>query len=163
MKIFFLIFSAGKMCHNSFLSTFKGPFESVGFLLWELYVLTVHAILPSVNFIAGIKGNTLLFPFFIRMSIFRIERPGCSHFLGSFSLTMFIRILNFNNENLITLKLDIAMIRQWLQFYMNELYKYIVNVSLTIHDRNVLKEQNFTCILIPCKTLRKPDFQELGE
>ena len=55
------------------------------------------------------------------------------------------------------------MIRQWLQFYMNELYKYIVNVLLTIHDRNVLKEQNFTCILIPCKTLRKPDFQELGE
>ena len=77
---------------------------------------------------------------------------------------MFIRMfLNFNNENLITLKLDIAMIRQWLQFYMNELYKYIVNVLLTIHDRNVLKEQNFTCILIPCKTLRKPDFQELGE
>ena len=55
------------------------------------------------------------------------------------------------------------MIRLWLQFYMNELYKYIVNVSLTIHDRNVLKEQNFTCILIPRKTLRKPDFQELGE
>ena len=51
------------------------------------------------------------------------------------------------------------MKKQWLQFYINELYKYNVNASLTIHDRNVLKEQNFTCILIPCKTLRKPDFR----
>lgn len=39
------------MCHSIFLAAFKGPFESVGFLLWELYVLTVRAILPSINFI----------------------------------------------------------------------------------------------------------------
>ena len=51
------------MCHNSFLSTFKGPFESVGFLLWELYVLTVHAILPSVNFIDNQRQYTP-FPLF---------------------------------------------------------------------------------------------------
>ena len=85
MKIFFLIFSAGKMCHNSFLSTFKGPFESVGFLLWELYVLTVHAILPSVNFIDSQRPQIHSFsPFFIRMSIFRVERPGPFSFSGQF-------------------------------------------------------------------------------
>ena len=51
------------MCHNSFLSTFKGPFESVGFLLWELYVLTVRAILPSNNFIDSQRQYTP-FPLF---------------------------------------------------------------------------------------------------
>ena len=82
MKIFFLIFSAGKMCHSSFLATFKGPFESVGFLLWELYVLTVRAILPSVN--RQSKAIHSFSPFFIRMSIFRVERPGPFLFSGQF-------------------------------------------------------------------------------
>ena len=83
MKIFFLIFSAGKMCHNSFLSTFKGPFESVGFLLWELYVLTVHAILPSVNFVDSQRQYTP-FPLFYQNVHFRVERPRPFSFSGQF-------------------------------------------------------------------------------
>ena len=104
-------------------------------------------------------------PFLSECPFFELSALDCSHFLGSFSLKMFLRMfLNFNNGKLITLKLEMDMIRQCLvQFYINELYKYNVNALLTIHDSNVLKEQNFTCILIPCKTLRKPDFQELGE
>ena len=62
--------------------------------------------------------------------------------------------LNFNNGNLITFKLRIDKTRQDndYSFHTNELYKYDVNVLLTIHNRNVLKEQNFTCTLIPCRT-----------
>ena len=113
MKIFFLIFSAGKMCHSSFLATFKGPFESVGFLLWELCVLTVRIILPSVNFYRQSKATHSFSPFLSECPFFELSALDRSHFLGSFSLTMFLRMfLNFNNENLITLKLDIDMIRQ---------------------------------------------------
>ena len=38
-------------------------------------------------------------------------------------------------------------------FHSNELYKYNVNVLMTIRNGNVLKEQNFTRTLIPCRTL----------
>ena len=46
-------------------------------------------------------------------------------------------------------------------FHSNELYKYKVNVLLTIRNGNVLKEQNFTCTLIPCTTLGNLDFMDL--
>ena len=48
-------------------------------------------------------------PFLSQCPFFELSALDRSHFLGSFSLTMFIRMfLNFNNENLITLKLDTA-------------------------------------------------------
>ena len=44
---------------------------------------------------------------------------------------------------------------------LSSLYKYKVNVLLTIRNGNVLKEQNFTCTLIPCTTLGNLDFMDL--
>ena len=48
-------------------------------------------------------------------------------------------------------------------FNINKLYKCNVNVLLTIHNRNVLKEQNFTYTLVPCRTSVNSDFLDLGK
>ena len=101
------------MCHSIFLAAFKGPFESVGFLLWELYVLTVRAILPPVNFIDSQRQYSSFFLFLSECPFFELSALDRSHFRGSFSLKMFLRMfLNFNNGNLITLKLEIDMKKQ---------------------------------------------------
>ena len=48
--------------------------------------------------------------------------------------------------------------------FNNQLYEYNVNVSMIIHNSNVLKEQNlrFTA-LTPCRTLCNSDFLDLGK
>ena len=50
-------------------------------------------------------------------------------------------------------------------FNINKLYKCNVNVLLTIHNKNVLKEQNFTYTLdlVPCRTSVNSDILDLGK
>ena len=78
--------------------------------------------------------------FYKNVQFFELS-PDRSYFLASFSLEMFLRMfLNFSNGNLIG---------KDCSCHINELYtEYNINVLLTIHNKNVLKEQNFACILI---------------
>ena len=103
-------------------------------------------------------------PFLYERPIFELSLDR-SYFLGSFSQEMFLRMfLSFNNGNLITFKLHIDKIRQWLEFP----YKWIVQVQWKriidhTHNRNVLKEKTFTRTLIPWRTLCNSDFLDLGK
>ena len=119
-------------------------------------------LLQSLKTTATLIHYTCTTLFFIRTSTFELSLDR-SYFLGSFSLDKSLRMfLNFSNGNLITLRYIWARQDNAYSFHINELYKYNVNVSLTI-NRNVLKEQNFTCTLIPCRTLCKTDFMDLGK
>ena len=56
-------------------------------------------------------------------------------------------------------------IRQYndYSFNINKLYKCSVDVLLTIHNKNVLKEQNFTYTLVPCRTSLNSGFLDFGK
>ena len=84
--------------------------------------------------------------FYKNVQFFELS-PDRSYFLASFSLEMFLRMfLNFSNGNLMTLKDQAKIVVVTL---MNcTCTEYNINVLLTIHNKNVLKEQNFACILI---------------
>ena len=84
--------------------------------------------------------------FYKNVQFFELS-PDRSYFLASFSLEMFLRMfLNFSNGNLMTLKDQAKIVVVKL---MNcTCTEYNINVLLTIHNKNVLKEQNFACILI---------------
>ena len=84
--------------------------------------------------------------FYKNVQFFELS-PDRSYFLASFSLEMFLRMfLNFSNGNLMTLKDQAKIVVVTL---MNcTCTEYNINVLLTIHNKNVLKEQNFACIPI---------------
>ena len=62
----------------------------------------------------------------------------------------FLMLLYFNEGTLITFKAS----------YRSDDRN---DVLLTTHKRNVSKEQNFTCTLIPCRILCNSDFLDLGK
>ena len=45
--------------------------------------------------------------------------------------------------------------------FNNQLYEYNVNVSMILHNSNVLKEQNLRFTLTACRTLCNSDFLDL--
>ena len=110
----------------------------------ESYKCRCSATKVKEPFCCVLSMDTIFF--YKNVQFFELS-PDRSYFLASFSLEMFLRMfLNFSNWNLMTLKDQAKIVVVTL---MNcTCNEYNINVLLTIHKKNVLKEQNFACILI---------------